>query len=192
MNSFSTGARRTAGDESEQFSQLYDETCRDLLAFLLRRCQTADAAADCLAESYRIAWEKRDHIPDGADARAWLFGVARNVMRRDITHEQRSATASRQLAAAAERASAMVSPEDSGVADALAELTELDQEIVTMLSLDGLAPREVASILGMSPNVVRVRAHRAREKLRRMLARPTDPAQAAPNEAAGTLPHSGP
>jgi RNA polymerase sigma-70 factor (ECF subfamily) len=168
-------ARCTADDDSEQFSRLYEETCRDLFAFLLRRCRTADAAADCLAESYRIAWEKRDHVPDGADARPWLFGVARNVMRREIAHDYRAAAASRELAAAAERVSATVTPQNSAVADALAELSEVDQEIVTMLSFDGLAPREVASILGLSPNVVRVRAHRAREKLRTTLRRPTDP-----------------
>jgi DNA-directed RNA polymerase specialized sigma24 family protein len=95
MNGRFTRARLTADDDGEQFGRLYEETCRDLLAFLLRRCQTAEAAADCLAESYRIAWEKRGRIPDGADARPWLFGVARNVLRREIAHDQRSAAASR-------------------------------------------------------------------------------------------------
>jgi len=183
MNGRFTRARRTADDDSEQFGRLYEETSRDLLAFLLRRCQTADAAADCLAESYRIAWEKRGHIPDGADARPWLFGVARNVLRREITHDQRSAAASRELAAAAERAGATAKPRDSAVTDALAELSELDREIVMMLTFDELAPREVASILGLSANVVRVRAHRARERLRGRLARPlADPEQAASNQ----------
>jgi DNA-directed RNA polymerase specialized sigma24 family protein len=32
-----------------------------------------------------------------------------------------------------------------------------------------LSPREVAAILGLSPNVVRIRAHRARLKLREEL-----------------------
>lgn len=40
-----------------------------------------------------------------------------------------------------------------------------------MLSADGLASREVASILGLSPNAVRIRVHRARAKLRTLLAR---------------------
>lgn len=43
-----------------------------------------------------------------------------------------------------------------------------------MIAADGLAPREVAAILGLSPNAVRIRAHRAREKLRALLA-PTAP-----------------
>jgi DNA-directed RNA polymerase specialized sigma24 family protein len=38
-----------------------------------------------------------------------------------------------------------------------------------MLSWDQLAPREVAAILELSANVVRIRAHRARIKLREAL-----------------------
>jgi RNA polymerase sigma-70 factor (ECF subfamily) len=70
------------GADSPDFSALYDQTNADLLAFLLRRCPTPEDAADCLAETYLVAWSKRDRIPGGIDARPWLFGVARNVTRR--------------------------------------------------------------------------------------------------------------
>jgi hypothetical protein len=55
------------------------------------------------------------------------------------------------------------------VTTAIGELPELEREIITMLIWDELAPREVAAILGLSPNVVRVRAHRARTKLKAAL-----------------------
>jgi RNA polymerase sigma-70 factor, ECF subfamily len=38
-----------------------------------------------------------------------------------------------------------------------------------MLAWDQLAPREVAAILELSPNAIRIRAHRARVKLREEL-----------------------
>jgi DNA-directed RNA polymerase specialized sigma24 family protein len=69
-------------DQAAGFSALYHATHLDLLAFLLRRTPTAEDAPDCLAETYLIAWEKRERIPEGDGARPWLFGVARNVMRR--------------------------------------------------------------------------------------------------------------
>lgn len=170
--------RRTAHssgyDDDRRFSLLYEATSPDLLAFLLRRCRTADAAADCLAETYRIAWEKRSRIPAGDQARPWLFGVARNVMRREVADNERSAATVRALALAADRAYAVADPQDSAVMSALSSLSPVDQEIVTMLSWDGLAPREVASILGLSSNVVRVRAHRARERLRMLLSQPNE------------------
>jgi len=159
-----------SSDDGERFSRLYEGTSRDLLAFLLRRCGTVDDAADCLAESYRIAWEKRAGIPAGDEARPWLFGVARNVVRRQRTSAARAAAAARALTLAVESSHATTGAADSVIAAALSELSPLDQEIVTMLSWDGLPPREVASILGLSPNVVRVRAHRARNRLRLRLA----------------------
>jgi RNA polymerase sigma-70 factor, ECF subfamily len=170
MSGFRGWAGRPQSDDHEEFGRLYDDTSADLLAFLLRRCRTAEDAADCLSETYRIAWEKRSRIPAGDDARPWLFGVARNVLRRERTSDERTAAVSRDLAIAARLATATSGGPDSPVVAALAALSPLDREIVTMLSWDGLAPREVAVVLGLSPNVVRVRAHRARQRLRVRLA----------------------
>jgi RNA polymerase sigma-70 factor, ECF subfamily len=127
MNGFFMRGSRPAGEEREQFSQLYDETSHDLLAFLLRRCSTAEEAADCLAETYRIAWEKRSRLPAHDECRPWLFGIARNVSRRERTREERAAATSQELALAAERSNPMTAPADSGVMDALFELSPLDR-----------------------------------------------------------------
>ena len=161
---------RPSEDDDERFSSLYDQTSQDLLAFLLRRCPTAEDAVDCLAETYRIAWEKRSHVPAGDETRPWLFGVARNLARSEHRSDQRAAAAVQELTLAAERSRATTTSEDSAVTAAMSELSPLDQEIVTMISWDGLTPREVASVLGLSPNAVRVRAHRARNRLRGLLA----------------------
>jgi RNA polymerase sigma factor (sigma-70 family) len=156
-------------EDDERFHRLYVETSQDLLAFLLRRCLSAEDAGDCLSETFRIVWEKRERIPPGDDARPWLFGVARNVLRREHASAEREAEAVHELAVAAQRSGAITSTNTTALT-ALASLSPLDQEIITMLAWDDLAPREVAVILGLSPNVVRVRAHRAREQLRNTLA----------------------
>jgi RNA polymerase sigma-70 factor, ECF subfamily len=170
MRRFNPRPSRPSGDDDERFSSLYEQTSRDLLAFLLRRCPTAEDAADCLAETYRIAWEKRSRVPAGDETRPWLFGVARNVARSERTSDERAVAAVQELTLAAERSRATTTPEDSAVTAALSELSPLDQEIVTMISWDALTPREVASVLGLSPNAVRIRAHRARNRLRELLA----------------------
>lgn len=176
---------RPSSEDDERFTRLYEDTSRDLLAFLLRRCATAEDAADCLAETYRTAWETRTRIPAGHEARPWLFGVARNIARQTHRGETRRAATTSALATAAERWYMPPGPEDSALAAALSELSPVDQEIITMIAADGLPPREVAAILGLSPNAVRIRAHRARERLRALLGPATpeegpDPADARP------------
>jgi RNA polymerase sigma-70 factor (ECF subfamily) len=162
-----------ASNNAARLSALYRETHVDVLAFLLRRCPTAEDAADCLAETYLVAWEKRDQVPAGSETRPWLFGVARNVMRQGRERQERVATAAQLLAeelqsAATARPAPPIDEPDRATA-ALSELSALDQEIITLISWDGLTPREIAQVLGISANVVRVRAHRARARLRSLL-----------------------
>jgi RNA polymerase sigma factor (sigma-70 family) len=160
------------------FTELYHATARDVLAFLLRRCGTAEDAADFLAETYMIVWSKRHTLPNSGEARPWLFGVARNVMHRNRERTHRTDALAQQLASAL----AISTPEQTTTTtddrtdtqdrlmDALAELSEIDQEILKLTVWDGLSPTETATALRLSPNLVRVRAHRARAKLKAALA----------------------
>ncbi|HEY1520224.1 MAG TPA: sigma-70 family RNA polymerase sigma factor [Solirubrobacteraceae bacterium] len=178
-----------AAADAASFAAMYTETNADVLAFLLRRCPTPEDAADCLAETYLVAWEKRKHVPDGVEARLWLFGVARNVMRRGHERHRRVAAAAQSLAeelqSAASARPALAPDESESITAALSELPAVDQEIITMISWDGLTPRQIGHVLGISPNVVRVRAHRARARLRSLLS--TTGAELAPghNSASG-------
>jgi RNA polymerase sigma factor (sigma-70 family) len=154
---------------ADDFRALYDQIAHDLLNFLLRRASTPEGAADCLAETFLIAWSKRDQIPaDHSQARPWLFGVARNVLKRDRALDNKASAAVEALARDLQGSSRLV-PDDDLVTLALGQLSRLDREIIEMLAWDQLAPREVAAILEISPNVVRIRAHRARRKLREQL-----------------------
>jgi RNA polymerase sigma factor (sigma-70 family) len=159
-----------SADDDQRLTRLYQETREDLLAFIARRCATAEDAADCLAETYRVAWEKRERLPADPKARPWLFGIARNAVREERRRDQRRTATSHALIAAAERAYIETTPQRSALTAAMSELSALDREIVLMLSADGLASHEVATILALSPTAVRSRAARARTKLRKRLA----------------------
>jgi RNA polymerase sigma factor (sigma-70 family) len=114
-------------------------------------------------------WRKRDEVPsDRGQERAWVFGVARNVLRRVHERDQRRSAAIDALAAELRDTRTATPSDDPGTA-ALALLSPVDREIIEMLAWDQLSPREVAKILELSPNVVRIRAHRARLKLREHL-----------------------
>lgn len=154
---------------AEDFTTLYDHSARDLLAYLVRRTQSPEEAADCLAETFLVAWRKRDEIPpDPAEARPWLFGVARNMLRRTRELDHKRSRTVDALAAELHQARRPV-PTDDPATVALSRLSPIDREIIEMIAWDQLSPREVAAILNLSPNVVRIRAHRARLKLREQL-----------------------
>jgi RNA polymerase sigma-70 factor (ECF subfamily) len=154
---------------ADAFRVLYDDTAPHLLRFLLRRAQTREDAADLLAETFLIAWTKRDQIPaDHSHARPWLFGVARNMLKRERAVGTKASEAVEALARDLQACARNIPPDD-GVILALSQLSPVDREIIEMLAWDQLAPREVAAILDLSPNVVRIRAHRARLKLRDQL-----------------------
>jgi RNA polymerase sigma-70 factor, ECF subfamily len=77
-----------APDVRAGFEQLFRDTRTDLLAYIMRRSQSAEDAADVLAETYLIAWQKLDGIPTGERARLWLFGVARNLLLKGATRRR--------------------------------------------------------------------------------------------------------
>ena len=69
------------GDQSptgrSRFEALYATEGRRVLAYALRRTAQPADAADVLAEVFLVAWRRLDDVPAGAEARLWLYGVAR-------------------------------------------------------------------------------------------------------------------
>jgi RNA polymerase sigma factor (sigma-70 family) len=160
-----------------RFDDLYRTTRADLLTYLLRRATSPEDAADALAETYMIAWEKLDSIPSGEQAPLWLFGVARNVLMRGVDRRHGNDTLVDRIAAELQIAGETEPSNDaeaSRLRAALGSLPAIDREILTLAAWEQLAPRQIATVLRISPNVVRVRLHRARRHVRlRLEARPT-------------------
>ena len=161
----------------DAFEDLYRSTCDDLLRYLVRRCRDAEEAADLLAETYMTAWGKLDAIPDGEAAQLWLFGVARNLLLRSARRRRVADALIHRLAEGTRAAQAMSPQSDrrhDAVRRALSDLSEQDREILTLTAWEGLAPREIARVMGTSANVVRIRLHRARARIKKQLDLPTE------------------
>jgi RNA polymerase sigma factor (sigma-70 family) len=165
-----------APDARAGFEQLFRNTRTDLLAYIMRRSQNAEDAADLLAETYLIAWQKLDAIPTGERARLWLFGVARNLLLKGASRRRSRHALVERLAAELRSAHPPHAPvEDersSALLAALAALPERDREILMLTAWEGLTPKEIAAVVGVRANIVRVRLHRARTRLRRDLTTP--------------------
>jgi RNA polymerase sigma-70 factor, ECF subfamily len=166
-------------DARAGFEQLFRNTRTDLLAYIMRRSQSAEDAADLLAETYLIAWQKLDAIPTGERARLWLFGVARNLLLKGASRHRSRHSLVERLAGELHSAHPPHAPvEDersSAVRAALAALPERDREILMLTAWEALTPKQIAAVMDTPVNTVRVRLHRARARLKRDLTTPRRP-----------------
>jgi RNA polymerase sigma-70 factor (ECF subfamily) len=164
------GTRVSADHPTDRFRRLFAATERDLLAYVLRRVDRPEDAADVVAETFLVAWRRVDALPPDDEARLWLYGVAR----RQLANQRRSRLRRSRLAdrLRAELPIALAgarSPEDhraAAVRAALARLEEEDREILRLTSWEGLTPSEIAAVVGVPAVTVRSRLHRARKRLR--------------------------
>jgi RNA polymerase sigma factor (sigma-70 family) len=162
------------------FERVYRESGTAVLGYALRRSASREDALDVVAETFATAWRRRaDMPPDPADARPWLFGIARNCLANALRGNHRAGRLGERLAGAF-RPDAVPDPatlhEQSAdarrVREALQILSEEDRELLTLIAWEGLTPAQVAAALGLSAGTARVRLHRARGRLRAALGIP--------------------
>ncbi|MER5323273.1 RNA polymerase sigma factor [Streptosporangium roseum] len=157
-------------DPKQRFEKIYDAHYPDLLAYVRRRTGSPDDAADAIAETFTTAWRRVDDIPEGHDARLWLYGVARRVLankRREET--RRTALAVRLRGELTVWAENLAEEDPDGVRRAFMRLSPDDRELLALVSWEGLTSEEIAKVLGCSRGAVRLRLHRARKRLAREL-----------------------
>jgi RNA polymerase sigma factor (sigma-70 family) len=156
-----------------QFARLYADHSRDVLAYALPRTAGPEDAADVVAETFLVAWRRAREVPDGAEARLWLLGVARRVVanqRRGEGRRTRLAERMRtELRAMSAAHSAPGAPENT-VMGALGRLRPDDRELLLLAGWEGLKSPQIAKVLGISAVAARTRLHRARRRLRAELA----------------------
>jgi len=136
----------------------------------LRRRTDPDTAADVLADSLLVLWQRLDDVPADAEL-AWAYGVAR----RCLANAERSRRRRRRLVdrIAAQPLPAVPPPPgeagDERLDAALAALREDDREVLRLWAWEQLEAREIAAALGITANAASIRLHRARSRLGRLL-----------------------
>ena len=147
-----------------RFDALFTAHQRPVLAYAMRRTATLADAEDVAAETFTIAWRKFADIPEAAPL-PWLYAVARRVLanhRRGLGRRERLAA----LLRVKDVATPMKAGEDhDGPAfAALGSLSPADQEILRLVAWEELGNQAIAAVLGISPNAVAIRLHRARAR----------------------------
>ena len=156
----------TSTAREARFEAVFAEVYEPLQRYLRRRCAPSDVD-DVLADVLLVVWRRIDEVPTDVPV-AWCYGVAR----RSLANHRRGITRAARLFGrmARERPVDDAPPvEDPALARALSSLSAGDQELVRLWAWEALPPREIAVVLGISPNAASIRLHRVRGKLAELL-----------------------
>ena len=139
--------------------------CHDqVYRYFRRRTEEASTAEDLSAEVFRIAWEKCSR--DQELSVPVVFGIARNVLRNHYRANLRSNNLTKLLEM---QRTHMPDTHDPGVREALDMLKPEEREVLLLTYWDGFSSTEISKLLRLTPTAVRMRLHRARKELSRML-----------------------
>lgn len=154
-----------------RFRELFRTQFPYLLAYFRRRLSDAAEAEDLAAETFAIAWRRLGDAPDAIDQLPWLYGVARRVLSNQRRSRQRREALLERLTSQPPRDPYRVDSavewreELERVVHALRQLSQDEQEILTLVAWEGLSVSQLAIGLGCSQNAASIRLHRARRRL---------------------------
>jgi len=162
------GLRR--GD-SAAFDAAFAAYRRRVYGYLIRMVRRRDVAEDLLQETFLRLAQHATRLAADTRLGAWLFTVAHRL----VVSWSRAQAVRAQLAgdlparASDDGRSPLEALADSqaqlALERAFAALAPAYREVALLVGLEGLAPTEVAQILGHSPEAVRQRLARARTQL---------------------------
>jgi RNA polymerase sigma-70 factor (ECF subfamily) len=153
----------------DSFVAAYAQHLPAVSAYLSRRVERR-FVEDLAADVFAVAWRKRDAVTSGEEL-PWLYRIAANL----VANHRRKQAASASFIAGLRAADSAPAAEDIVVADqSLAEawkqLPPKDREVLALAVLEDLPVATIAVALGVSPNAVSIRLHRAKKTLGSLLA----------------------
>jgi RNA polymerase sigma-70 factor (ECF subfamily) len=161
---------------AERFDWLFDRHFGSIHRYLRRRVGK-DLADELTAETFARALAGRANFQHGISGpRAWLFGIAANLLRRHYRDEERM------LRAYTRRGPDPISDEPPVlervdaqlrapyIASALRRLPRHERDVLLLHAWADLDYAEVAEALAIPIGTVRSRLHRARIRIRKLLA----------------------
>lgn len=151
------------------FHTLYERYAAQVRRFALFLSGDAALADDITSDTFVRAWVARDRI-EQATVKGYLFTIARNLYHDSRREERRFTDLPDSLVdiqASAYR-EVLARTELSSVLAAMQQLPEIDRAALLMRAQEEMSYAEISQSLGLSPIAVRVKIHRARQKLMRI------------------------
>jgi RNA polymerase sigma factor (sigma-70 family) len=178
------GTGRPAGSSAAaaEFERLYRANVDAVTAYFARRTSDPQLVADLTADTFvAVITGFGSFDPRKGSARSWVFGTARHVFASYCQSYNQQLNQLRRLAGRrdldpdqVEELLERIDAERDGrsLLSQLAALTAGDREVIELVDIAGLRPKDAAAALGLPPGTVRMRLMRAHARLRKHSSKP--------------------
>lgn len=167
--------RAVADGDTGALRVLHDRHSAWLCARLMRRCNDREVVADVVQDTFVALWKDAGRWRADGEVASWLWGIAFRRMvsrlrsRKDaLLMPDWDGAGSTPVPAAEDEV--LLGIEYGDLAGAMRRLSPEFRSVVQAVVLDGLTTREAGRLLGVRPNTVKTRLHRAKAQLRHSLA----------------------
>jgi RNA polymerase sigma-70 factor (ECF subfamily) len=150
-------------ERARRFEALVGDVYEPLQRYLRRRT-SAGAAEDVLSEVLLVLWRRLDDVPTSTPL-PWSYGVARLALSNHRRGEERRLRLVDRMTREPEAHAPGPADGDAELAGALSSLAPDYQEVLRLWAWEQLEPREIAVVLGTTPNAVSLRLTRAKKAL---------------------------
>ena len=164
-----------SADEA-RFAVLYARCYQPIHDYCSRRL-AHDVVDDAVADVFLTVWRRLKEVPPGEEAVVWMYAVAYRV----VGHQWRSSARRGRLQSRLQAAEVCyAAPSDDVVIghdeqrlalEALSRVGDTAAEVLRLTAWERLSVAEIGAVLGIEPNAVRQRIHRARRSLARQYGR---------------------
>jgi RNA polymerase sigma-70 factor (ECF subfamily) len=176
MESADAAMDRYASGDDGAFAEVYDAIAPRIYRHILRITRDASVAEDVVQQTMLQIHRSRGTFVRGAAVLPWAMAIARRLAVDAHRRGRKEALAS--MADPAEPLSPDPDAEAHAVAaetarrirEQLAKLPQTQRTAFELIKQDGLSVEQAAAVLGVSVSAVKLRAHRAYEALRAVLA----------------------
>lgn len=158
-------------DRQERFLARLNPVYESLERFCFAMEENREGALDLIGETVLRAWENFDRLRDPDAFLSWLFTTASRVQQRRRRRGRFFGEYDEGYAAEL-RASSPQPDESADVTAlyaALARLPHRQREAVVLFEINGLSLNEILEVQGGSISALKVRLHRGRKRLARLL-----------------------
>jgi RNA polymerase sigma-70 factor, ECF subfamily len=135
-----------------------------------RYASNPSEAEDIAQDALLRAWRRRSTLRDSERRNQWLAAIVRNEAFRQHARSRPNPTAALEIREGVEDEQVLATVELADLHAALERLTERDRRLLEMRYEEDLTQAAIARRLGIPEGTVKVRLHRARDKLRRAYA----------------------